>query len=496
MKTKFLTKISSFIILFVICALLLVGCSVPWDGPDTEADVTGNGSIAVQKGNYLYFVNGYTAKANMVAGDNTGVVNYSGIYKAKLNDNNQLEYDEDGNLLNCSKIVDKVAGFDDTALYIYGDYMYFASPYAGTVTVLENNQYIQKQNFNLTDFYRVKLDGSGLTSIYRTNNDSTSLQYAFYQTADSSDVNLVVYDSEKIVIVNCSTNKATTICESASKVVMPQVADYKYSNNQITKQESAIYYTRSGTEEENLSSGNVLAYAVIGENKENIIASGTNTYEVKTVTKDALVITIQNAEYPNTCNYFVTFDQTTGEPQFDLNTVLNQKLDNSGSSSVYLCAFEDGNPIGIITKNELNKLVIADYNNVGKYVVLNDTVNLTPLKVVGNYVYAYDDNKSLYRINYKQALVAQDKASLLETIYDSTKFVDEEETEKVKDIYFDAKVNFNIVGNYVYFYVPYEGEEQTGYYINRVNILDQEKTAQLVGVIQDNHIVVEEETEE
>ena len=50
MKTKFLTKISSFIILCVMCVMLFAGCSTPWDGPKTEADVTGNGGLVVQKG--------------------------------------------------------------------------------------------------------------------------------------------------------------------------------------------------------------------------------------------------------------------------------------------------------------------------------------------------------------------------------------------------------------------------------------------------------------
>ena len=492
MKTKFLTKISSFIILFVMCAILLAGCSTPWEGPKTEDDVTGNGGLAVQKGDYLYFVNGYTSKSDMVDGDNKGEFEYSSIYKAKLNESNELEYDEDGKLLNCSKLVSKVGGYDDTALYIYGDYMYFASPYANTVT---NSDLQQENNFKLTDFYQVKLDGSGLKTIYTTNNDSTDIQFGFYQTADSNDVNLVVYDSKKLVVVNCSTSHVATVSENVTNVALPKVTDFKYNNNQITKQESAVYYTRSGTEEENLSEGNVLAYSVIGENTEKQITKGVNTYAVKTVTKDALVVTIQNADYPNTCNYFITFDKQTGEPEFDLNDVLNQKLDSSGNSKVYLCAFEDGNPVGMITTNSKNKLVMLDYKNNNKAVVLNDTVALTPLKVIGNYVYGYDDSKSLYRINYKQALVSQDKASLLETIYESTKIVDEENSTTADDIYFDAKTNFTVIGNYVYFYMPYKGETETGYYLNRINMLNSEKTAELVGVVQADHIVVEDSEE-
>ena len=490
MKTKFLTKISAFIILFIMCVVTFAGCSMPWDGPKTEADVTGNGGLAVQKGNYLYFVNGYTSKSSMKDGDNKGSFDYSSIYKAKLNENNQLEYDEDGNLLNCSKLVSKVAGYDNTGLYIFGDYLYFASPYANKVT---NDNYEQVNNFNLTDFYSIKLDGSGLKTIYTTNNDSTQIQYGFYQTANSNDVNLVVYDGDKLVVVNCTTSRSTVVSEDVNTVAFPKVSDFKYNNNQITKQESAVYYTRYGTDEENLSEGNVLAYTVIGENTEKVITSGINTYAVKLVNKDALVISMKGDDDVNACNYFVTFNQETGEPEFDLNIVKNQKLDSTGNSSIYLCAFEEGNPVGILTKNAKNKLVVLDYNNNNNAVVLNDSLALTPLTVSGNYVYAYDDNKSLYRINYKQAMVSQNKESLTEIIYDSTKKINEEdESETAKDIYFDAKTNFALVGNNVYFFLPYEGEAETGYYLNRINLLNQEKLEQLVGVVQNNHIVVEE----
>ena len=69
-----------------------------------------------------------------------------------------------------------------------------------------------------------------------------------------------------------------------------------------------------------------------------------------------------------------------------------------------------------------------------------------------------------------------------------------EETEK--DIYFSAKTNFSVVGNYAYFYLPYTGDTDTGYYLNRINLLSGEKTAELVGIVQSNHIVTETETEE
>lgn len=490
MKTKFITKLSSFLLLLILCVATLSGCYAPWNGPETNADVTGNGGLAVQKGQYLYFVNGYTDKANMKAGDNKGGAAYSGIYSAKLDENNNLEYNEDGTIKNCTKIVDKVAGYNNTALYIFGDYLYFSTPYADKVVKEGSDQ--QEHNFKLTDFFSVKLDGANLSKIYSTTNDSDSLQFSFVKTASQNDVNLAVYDGSKLVIVNCSTKAQSVVSQNVTAVAMPKVSAYKHSNNQISMAESQIYYTRSKLETES-NKGNVLAYTVVGENTENIILRDDTTYTLKSASKDALVVSFQAKDDTNACNRFIALN-SNGEPQTDINVIANQKLDKSGVSDLLLCGFEEGNPIGVVVKNGDNKLAFIPYGQTA--VLLNDSLSLTPLCISGNYVYSYDDNKSLYRTNYKQALVAQDKDACTQIVYDSTKLVEEGSEETLQDIYFDAKTNFSIAGNNVYFYIAYEGDSDTGYYLNKINLLEAEKTATLVGDVQSNHIKTETEDEE
>ena len=127
MKTKTITKISSLILVFVLCLLTLVGCGVNLKMPDAESAVTGNGGLAVQKGEYIYFVNGYQKATDLKDGQNNGGNKYSAIYRTKLEDF-ELVYDEDGALQNCELIVDKVCGFERTALYIFDDYLYYATP--------------------------------------------------------------------------------------------------------------------------------------------------------------------------------------------------------------------------------------------------------------------------------------------------------------------------------------------------------------------------------
>ena len=70
MKLSLIYKISSFVLVCMFCLLALAGCANGIELPNTNAGVTGNGGLAVQKGEYLYFVNGYTAVSDMKDGDN------------------------------------------------------------------------------------------------------------------------------------------------------------------------------------------------------------------------------------------------------------------------------------------------------------------------------------------------------------------------------------------------------------------------------------------
>ena len=57
MKKSIISKITMVFVMIILCAMCLVGCSSIAIDIDTNAEVTGNGTLAVQKGNYLYFVN-------------------------------------------------------------------------------------------------------------------------------------------------------------------------------------------------------------------------------------------------------------------------------------------------------------------------------------------------------------------------------------------------------------------------------------------------------
>ena len=446
--------------------------------PDKNAGVSGNGGLAVQKGEYLYFVNGYTAVSDMKDGDNKGGNQYSAIYRTKLDENNGLVYNEDGELENCEMIIDKVCGFDKTALYIFGDYIYYASPNTQKVISDESTVY----NFKLTDFYRAKLDGSYRTLLYKTNNASDDTKFAFYKANGVNDVYLALYDGSTLVFVNCSNGSVPFTAEDVTSVALPEYSDYNILNNQLSAGASNVYYTRTDSEQ-NIS---ILGYAKFGENAEHVIPSGTDTYTVKQANNFGLVYTRKLSYEDIACNYIVKYSGESGA-EFDVQNG-GIKLDNTGHDNVFLTTFEDGNPTGFVcVNNDTSKKLVyikLNLNGTTTPIILNDSLSLTPLKVAGNYVYAYDENNNVYQINYK---------TLDSKLIADTSLTEDEE---IKKPYFEGAKKFSVCGNYIYYFATYEGDSETGYYLNRINASVQETyKTELVGVVDAKYIKTETEYE-
>ena len=477
MKTKFITKISAFILVAIICIFAFAGCAPKLELPGTNDAVTGNGGIVVQKGQYIYFVNGYKSVADITSASQVKHEEYSAIYRVKVDENNQISYNEDGTMKDCEKIIDSVCGFEKTALYIFDDYIYYQVPN----TSKDKNEGALEYNFELTDFYRAKLDGTQKTLIYKTKNASDTTKFAFYKTNLSKDVYLALYDGTNLICVNCSTKVATTVCENPTDIAMPSYGSYNKQNNQLSKGASNIYYTRSGTDEENLSSGNVLCYFTLGENQEHIIARGDgNTYSVLSATNEALVFTKKSDTDLQANNYVIKYSfDADNKLYLDVqNNTVAKQLDASAHTSILLCTFEEGNPAGIVTTNETGKLTYINYQAGINEVIYEDKA-LTLICLAGTKVYAYDEDNSIYQIDYKNK---------------TTKLLFDATAEDVKAPNFSASKNFAVCGGYIYYFATYEGDSETGYYLNRISTAIRETyEVELVGSVLSKYIKTQTE---
>ena len=127
-------KFSNFIICLLLCvfAFGLVGCAKDKSNgfaPKTEEAVIGNGGMVVRKDEYVYFANGFQKVSELTEDKRNSSFVKGGLYVAKL-ESDEFVRNDDNYLVsnNLRQISTKLAGYDATDLYVFGDYLYFVSP--------------------------------------------------------------------------------------------------------------------------------------------------------------------------------------------------------------------------------------------------------------------------------------------------------------------------------------------------------------------------------
>ena len=458
MKKKLFSIIA---ICFVIISIFTMsGCAITLTGGPASSDpVTGNGSLSVKKGDYLYFVNGYVSNSSLSGADNNyGVAKNGAIYRAKL-ENGKLMYDisedEDGEevktLKNVELLVPKVAGFEYTSLYIFDETLFFTSPN----TEKDNTGKIR---FDLTDVFAVSIKGGYPNKIANALNLTSKDNLTFTQV-DKNVYLTYLSDSTlyNVKISGTSANKITKI---------EGVSGFAASN--VESEQKYVYYTRSVKTGENTVTGNVLAKIDVTTGTESILArDNVNTYSVKAVKNGKLYYTRTNALTTNAYIYSKSISDFTSEEK--------QYTAVAYSSSQYIVDLGEGYVNGVLV-NEADKLMLlVGINNPQTDIITLYEGTFTFLGNYGEFVYGKDTDGNLIRINI------QTKAQ--ETL-----------VESATTMYLDMNSNFDYEAGYIYYYVSYTGgNDTTGYYLNRTYINQAEKESELVGVLLEKHKSTSEE---
>lgn len=233
-----LKKLGKLFLFALVFTMALTGCSTgfvaPKDNPSADAPVYNNGTLVVQKGDYLYYVNG---KGNNTA-DNTYNTPIKGsIMRSKLSDNGTgvALAPSSNDLLNADisadtvTIVPKIFYSSNTkaGLYIYGDRIYYVSP---SVEKDKKGNVLTSSS----DVFSCKLDGTDIKSIAYV--ASNSFDYRFWQAEDGTVYFAYVADS-KVSAVNCSNGKRVTLVE-------------EYTNTPVLGSNGSVYFTQSVQKDE------------------------------------------------------------------------------------------------------------------------------------------------------------------------------------------------------------------------------------------------------
>lgn len=237
MKKPF-TKIICVIVAVIVAAglWLFAGCSNFYTGgklTNTDGDVASNGGFAVEKGEYLYFING---SATYTADNTYGVPVKGSIVRISKDDLAKHNY------ASVETVVPLVvySGNSNAGIYIYGDYIYYATPST------EKNSDGEILNTKL-DFKRSRIDGSETMKDYFLQVETNSTEYRYVEVGGTVYLVYVatsetLYDESTGVTnlhsLNVETGEDTLLAYNIASVMF----------DDADKTNPRIYYTMSVTD--------------------------------------------------------------------------------------------------------------------------------------------------------------------------------------------------------------------------------------------------------
>ncbi len=115
-----------FALLLCLC-FVLSGCSTNLEMPKGEIDSQGGSVVCI--GNYIYYANTFVDYTSLSGNANTdSTTKQNALYRLKTDDFGNTTKDDDELIENIEKVKDKIAGFNNSNMFIVGDYLYFTSP--------------------------------------------------------------------------------------------------------------------------------------------------------------------------------------------------------------------------------------------------------------------------------------------------------------------------------------------------------------------------------
>ena len=457
-------KFTRILICLMLCVLTFgfVACDTRTEEeknftyPSSNDYVYGNGGLAVKKGNYVYFVNGYQSVENISSKRATYTV--GSLMLMKLGENGEVVTNKEGLVDDDYYITmnNKLCGYEATNLYIHDDYLYFATP------CLENESGDETWAKERVVFSRIKLDKTGkVEEVYSADVKYDQLEYQYYEQEDG-DLYILVWEkgesyyddkgSNVLVRVNATNKTSTKISTDVTGVIFAKEAD-------------EIFFAKHSSSDELYS----LKQFNIVENEVTNYYNFEKSFEPKFVANGCVYVTIAH-------DYGTSTD-------IQMSVIANK----SGFETVYsytdaveLNVTSDGNVL-LISSNKIS--IVTDIDETVD-IVDEDATEINVVDFTNGCILYYNttsENSNIKLVSYNNALYGGDASiKTLATI------------AKVEEDY--AYFDYNDGENNLYFY------QKTGenYYLNRIKVNNNlEETFEMFGEYLEGDIpVVEEEVEE
>lgn len=402
------------ILMMVITSVMFVGCSGK-DNYSNEA-IASNGGIAVIKDGYMYYIAGGTDQLKEPTEE---MVNASSIYKRPV--------DEAGNPIDSGKVelvYKGIAGFTYGELYMFGDYLYFATP-SGKISNTASKM------TDRTSFCRVRKDGKKYEVLYTTETKD-KLKYQYYNPTNE-ELYLVILEGTELYSINIKKDKKIELSSDVSSVA------FSSDLGRGAGADPYIFYTKA-PEESYLTQTGSIVYKTLPNGEGNIkIASGADyaLYEVKF---GYLYFSVDGKIY-----------RTTTQAGLDRTNIVSYEA----FTTAYFT--NNGGVVAVGTESGQKKYQYVLWeNNVkvgGK--ILNSSEKYQTITQVGDYIYAINEKNQIVKL-------ALDYGNT----EDGTKTaISDKVTVAVGDY-----LKPEIVGDYMYFYVETKTTDANGNEISTWNL--------------------------
>ncbi len=411
-------KFSKFIICLLLCvfAFGVIGCKKnELDNgfhPSTDAIVEGNGGLAVRKGEYVYFANGFKKVSDLTDENRNGSFVKGGLYVAKLDETGNFVRDGNGLMVDdyIRAVNSKLAGYDATNLFVFGDYLYFVSPSNENESgKLNNSQWAKDRSV----FYRVKLSNfDKVEEIYQANVKHENLSFQYY--SKDGNVYLVVYEKGedlngdgnknmlKRVDLQAKKNKVSTIASNVTSVVF----GYNTDDNAYDR----IHYV------ENTDNKYKLVRYNAATNNGTTVDQADKEIAVKFVSNNYVYATRNNGSETYMC-------------RAEIGNALTEMFNSDSAIVGDLFLLPNGEDLISVRDNVIqfylrgNRLVSTNYT-----IVDNDEKSVSKINVIGfanGSIIYYDNNNALKTVSYSDIFLGnKPEIKTLTTIEFNADFID------------------------------------------------------------------------
>ena len=442
------------LVLCVLTCLTFAGCgNTKWSEVTNDVSgVTSNGGITLYHDGWVYFVNGIkeNSESNL-----KGKIVQSGIYRAKADqdgnilyketpstqaeDDDKEEKEEVKEFEKIEPVVKSLVGFKDGSIYIFGDYLYYATP---CTSKNKKGEMLNKK----TEFHRYDLVNGGDQVIYTTQASDDTISYTYYKSSTS--LYFVVYEKNSATLTSFEIGKniKKMFKEEEVKSAVFSEKNAQEIDSKLDLADHYVYFTLEADKESEHTEG-VRVYQVKPDGTKKRLISEGETITLLSVKGGKLV-------YSDEDNYVYAesiVEDMTLAPNFETNVIMANKYDN-----FVILEETDGLAVVVYDKTTIRKLKYVDGTLAEDVQVktFDSSDKVTFIGVDGEYV-IYQLSNLVYKIKYNEESAAETKLS----------------TTKIEAA--DGLMASEIMNGYVYGF--YKDTKASVTYLYRINLLTPEE---------------------